>query len=439
MSDPFVPPVVPARLPTWQELYPLLPYRFPLSEPTPVVRIPIKGPPPFNMVAVVHTRLPGLVTPADGNIRRLQIRGIPTALRVRGFDPGADPALHEARSSSAPSVRMLQASDDGDFLVACDATGQHQPMPGSGLTTCFDDDGRWLLDADTANMADGVIWACAVEVTSWVMFHEPAAVAGAPQPAPSTAEEGSSLATQARLLVDHYRDYLTRPGADVVQAGRELSQLSGQLAAAHLPRDAVTPQQMATDALAAFQPPEGGATEHVIALAEARHNLLVRLFESGMDAQAAPLAEPALSGYRTYAEREGADLFRVQRDFAEFVKPLLAIGLADAALVAQRGALSVLQRMVPSAGGELEHEISLAEARHNLVARLLDVQLVAEARPTAAATIRAYQDYAARPGADVERAVRNLRELASVVLTPAQLTDLAAQANEAADSLQLRG
>ena len=110
----------------------------------------------------------------------------------------------------------------------------------------------------------------------------------------------------------------------------------------------------------------------MIALAEARHNLIVRLRDADQSPPAAALAKLTVTGYRDYADREGADLYRVQRDLAELVKPLLAVGAIMEALAAQKAALEVLERIQPEAGKELDHEIQVVEAQHNLVARLLD-------------------------------------------------------------------
>ena len=114
---------------------------------------------------------------------------------------------------------------------------------------------------------------------------------------------------------------------------------------------------------------------------------------------------------------------------ADLVKPLTTVGAIRQALTAARDAHQTLMRKVPEPGGELDHEILLAEAQHNVVARLLDNHAVDESTTLAERTIRAYSAYAGRPGANTSRAVDDLKRFSTEVLAPGSLADLAAQAN----------
>ena len=274
----------------------------------------------------------------------------------------------------------------------------------------------------------------AFELSSWVMFHEPAADPGAPAPANPDVST-STLSAHAIQLLETYKQYLASPRANVPAAAAELTKLAGQLAVPPAFADAIAPQQLALDALTAFTPPPEGRLDHLIDVNEARHNLIVRLRDAQEYPPAVALAGPTVASYRDYATQPGADLARVQRDLADLVKPLLGVGAPGQALDAARAALEVLERIVPAAGGALDHEIAIAEAQHNVVARLLDNQLDDEAKQLAAATIRAYVDYASKPDATVSRAIADLEEFSTHVLAPAGLTDLAAQAHQAAVTL----
>ena len=91
----------------------------------------------------------------------------------------------------------------------------HQPVPGSAVRSSFDEQGRWLLDIDVAGLVDHEDAQFGLEVTSWVLFHEPAAATGAPPASPEPGG-GSILPGQARLHVAEYRRYLALPQANVL-------------------------------------------------------------------------------------------------------------------------------------------------------------------------------------------------------------------------------
>jgi hypothetical protein len=86
--------------------------------------------------------------------------------------------------------------------------------------------------------------------------------------------------------------------------------------------------------------------------------------------------------------------------------------LTDEALSAAQAAVDALVALTLAPADQLEHQLKLAEARHNLIARLIDAQHVDEAATLAPQTITAYRDYAAAPGADIMRVAQDLAELA---------------------------
>jgi hypothetical protein len=102
---------------------------------------------------------------------------------------------------------------------------------------------------------------------------------------------------------------------------------------------------------------------------------------------------------------------------------------------AQQGLVDVLAAApAPAAGDRLEYLIMLAEARHNLIARLIDNHQAAQAAALAAPAIAAYQAYAATPGADLGRTGRDLVQLAAQLRAIGDTAD-AATAQQAADDL----
>ena len=410
-----------AALPTPQEVYAVAQYQYPLFEDIPIVRIPVLGPPPFNMLAYVRT-LVGIDFGWEHNDTYRVTLTCPTGLFVRGFDPTGDPipVVH----SSTAVLRMMQNTDDGEFQYAVDAVHPESR---------FDSYGRWTLTLDRADREeDGGITSAMFEISSWVMFREPAVVPGAPPAADVGSVTQRVFGTNA---LDLYRQYLASPRADVLKAAAELTKISGQLAIPPTFGDGVVPQQLALEALTSYTPDAGDSLAHLLAINEARHNLIVRLRDAQMFPAAAALADATVAGYGEYAVRPGADLVKVWHDMADLVKPLTAVGAIRQALTSARDAHQTLMRIVPEPGGELDHEILLAEAQHNVVARLLDNHLTDQAGPLADRTIRAYRAYAGRPGATTARAVDDLTRFSTEVLAPAGLTELAAQAAAAAAAL----
>ena len=122
----------PAVLPTPQQAYALAQYQYPLFEEMPIVRIPIAGPAPFNMLAYVRTLVFGVDFGWDNTDTLRRTVTFQTALSVRGFDPNGDPipVVH----SSTGSLRMMQSDSSLDIQCALDAV-----HPDSR----FDDFGRW--------------------------------------------------------------------------------------------------------------------------------------------------------------------------------------------------------------------------------------------------------------------------------------------------------
>jgi hypothetical protein len=111
-----------------------------------------------------------------------------------------------------------------------------------------------------------------------------------------------------------------------------------------------------------------------------------------------------------------------------------AAGKAAEAVDAISLAVSILESADVTPDRQLEYLIMLAEARHNLIARLIDNHQAAQAAALAAPAIAAYQAYAATPGADLGRTGRDLVQLAAQLRAIGDTAD-AATAQQAADDL----
>jgi kumamolisin len=192
--------------------------------------------------------------------------------------------------------------------------------------------------------------------------------------------------------------------------------LAGLLGPLGQPGEAVTAQQGLVDMLAGYTPAAADLPDYEISLAEARHNLLVRLIGNGQAADAAPQAAGTLAAYQQYAALPDADVLRVAQDLSELDKQLDGAALISQALDTARVAVSLLQGFTPPSGRELEYQIAFAEARHDLIARLFDSGPPGEALPLIEPVIAAYRDYVAAAGADLARVRTDLTQLVGQLL-----------------------
>jgi hypothetical protein len=222
----------------------------------------------------------------------------------------------------------------------------------------------------------------------------------------------AAIATASGLMAESARDAAAGKAAEAVDAI--------SLAVSILESADVTPDRQ---------------LEYLIMLAEARHNLIARLIDNHQAAQAAALEPAAVAAYKSYAQTAGADVLRVGRDLAQLAVQLANAAQPAAAVDAQQDLVDVLAAApAPAAGDRLEYLIMLAEARHNLIARLIDNHQAAQAAALAAPAIAAYQAYAATPGADLGRTGRDLVQLAAQLRAIGDTAD-AATAQQAADDL----
>jgi hypothetical protein len=146
-------------IPTPLEIYSVLPYKFPLIEIYPVVRIPVAGPAPFNTLVVVRcTASSGTIHVSNGKLNRW--RSVHwTPFVIAEHDPRTDPVFQH---STTAVLQMMQASDDTSFVVAVD-----------GVDAGFDETGRWIVSVETADASERVFSTHRLYVSSWILCYEP--------------------------------------------------------------------------------------------------------------------------------------------------------------------------------------------------------------------------------------------------------------------------
>jgi hypothetical protein len=175
--------------PTPFQAYAAALYRFPLFELLPEpLRVPVQGPPPFNMLAVVQTHVwISEYAFADNELTRRTLE-VPTSLTVNGVDPLA-PERHPVQHSSTGTIRMMQTTDDTSFVIALDRIHPESH---------FDARGRWWLGFDVADQFDNVFAGAHATITSWVLCFDPAATAAPPATPGSGTQTFSGAAAEAQ-------------------------------------------------------------------------------------------------------------------------------------------------------------------------------------------------------------------------------------------------
>jgi len=130
----------------------------------------------------------------------------------------------------------------------------------------------------------------------------------------------------------------------------------------------------------------------------------------------------------------GTDPLEVARYMTGLSQRLSDAGQFAPALDTQQAVIDTLQGFTPSEDGRLDYLLTLAEARQNLMIRLIDLTRFAQATALTETTIAAYHDYAAAPGSDKHRAAADLIELARRLSLAGLSTD-ADSVHHAADEI----
>ncbi|WP_405766608.1 hypothetical protein OHU34_14010 [Streptomyces sp. NBC_00080] len=319
-----------------------------------------------------------------------------------------------------------------------DNTSFHVAVDAIVAESAIDDHGRWIVSVDVADAFLQVYAGVYAEISSWVLCYEPPTLTSPPTPAVSppakqTVDKQVGLAEArhnliARLLDDHqldqavalvpetiagYRQYARLAGADVMRAGRDLGALANQMAGAGRTIEAVKSQQAAAEVYRTFTPGESDRLIYEIAFTEARHNLIARLLDDHQLDQAVALVPETITGYRQYARLAGADVMRAGRDLGALANQMAGAGRTIEAVKSQQAAAEVYRTFTPGESDRLIYEIAFTEARHNLIARLLDDHQLDQAVALVPETITGYRQYARLAGADVMRAGRDLGALAN--------------------------
>lgn len=229
------------------------------------------------------------------------------------------------------------------------------------------------------------------------------------------------------------------PGASVLDVADELTRLAGLMSAPEvgLPAESVDAQRAVLEMLRTYTPPAGRREhrrEHRRMLVEAKHNLIVRLIADHRPGEAIALAAETIRDYRAYAALPGARVLRTADNLSTLHKQLNPVSATDA-LNAQQAAVAVLEAFTPPPADRATHRITLADARHTLMARLIDAGRPAEAAALTARTVADYRQYAAAENADVQRVLSELAKLAALLLG-AGLSAEAAQAQQAHDDIE---
>ncbi|MFD3480491.1 hypothetical protein, partial [Streptomyces sp. NPDC058695] len=110
--------------------------------------------------------------------------------------------------------------------------------------------------------------------------------------------------------ITDFRAYAAEPGADVLRAASHLTGLSGWLATNSHASEAVQAQRAGVDLLAGFSAAAALRRDYLLALAEGRYYLVLRLIADQQLEEAGGLTDQTITDFRAYAAEPGADVLR---------------------------------------------------------------------------------------------------------------------------------
>ena len=140
---------------------------------------------------------------------------------------------------------------------------------------------------------------------------------GFPDQAVATAEQAMNVDLSAIAIAN--------PG----DLAAELTAVAGLLSSVGMTAQAVDTQREVVDLLSGEALSGSDRAEHLISLAEAKHNLLVALIDDHRASEAASCAADVIAAYRAYTGAVAhPDVLRLNRDIVDLQKQLNAIGLA---------------------------------------------------------------------------------------------------------------
>jgi hypothetical protein len=272
--------------------------------------------------------------------------------------------------------------------------------------------------------------------------------------APARAEFGVAYAEALRIWVqflqpigahDHVVELLREAvsalisasggdGGDPVLAQVNFTAVAGELESLGLHDEAVNAQQALLDALTHYTPPANEVDAHMLDVAEANHNLIVRLLNAQMTDRLHELSVAAVTAYQQYAAADGQQLATTVRDLRDLAKTLDGGHLVADAVLANQAAVDILagHQTVELAPGD--HVLDLAEARHNLLVRLIEDQRIPEGIALVDAILDDYRTAASTPNGNAGRIITDLDQLINA-LAVAHLDDQAQRAAAVRESL----
>ena len=198
-------------------------------------------------------------------------------------------------------------------------------------------------------------------------------------------------------------------------------------------------RQLIVATLRNYTPPADQLVEYLIYFSEQRQNLIARLVEQNRLAEAAALGPETVAGYTDYyngvpdADRSETVRGRLDPDLVGLQRLLADAGLTAEPVAALQLLVAGFRASTPptDTAQRLDFDFKFAEARQDLIARLIDDGQTAQAQALVAETIDAYRQYASDQGADPTLAVGDLTGLAQL-LAAARLTAETAAAQQAA-------
>lgn len=407
----------------------------------PVLRFPVVGPVPLNTLATFTVPL-GNIRWGDTDSLSLSRAAYITGLTINGYDPGRPENLGLMQSCVA-TLNDVRIDDNATFTAAVDGVAVPDPLGHSAVEIRgwdVDDRGRFKVMVYQGHALDDSHNTLHVSefVRCWVLFYEPA------PPPPDTPEE---LATRAAALrasqqVAAYRQYVTLQEADLWKATHELTTLARELEAASWTDEAIEVHELIVTSVEAYLPPADLRLDYLLFLAGQRQNLIARLLERDRAQEARDLGAITVTAYTDYynalpaADRAEVVRVRLDPDLIQLQRQLFNAGLRAEPVQALELLVTAFRGSVRPAPGadRLDFDIKFAEARHDLIARLVDNQRRPEAKALVIETIDAYRTYAAEPGANRVLAVSDLTDLARV-LGEARLPTESDAAKQAAAAL----
>jgi hypothetical protein len=196
------------------------------------------------------------------------------------------------------------------------------------------------------------------------------------------------------------------------------------------PIDPLDALRTALDVFRGFTPPAQVQAEYLLAYGQAAHVLAIFLFGMfgvGPSEETLAVVREGVTAEVAAGGVPGADPLPVAAELTPLAGLLSGLTQATEAIDAQQAVVDMLARYVPPAAEQLDYELAVAEAAHNLIVRQLGGN-----RTDGVTDLAGYRAYLAEPTADPSQVNRDLSDLTQR-LTAAGLTTEAAQVQAVLD------